>query len=97
MVGHQPSKLRMWVRFPSPAPIQGYGQEVKARDFDSLIRWFKSSYPCHITGYGGIGRHVGFRFQWLTLWGFKSPYPDHGGHFLLPLKAQLVEQGNLGK
>ena len=64
---------------PITCSIQGYGQEVKARGFDPLIRWFKSSYPCHITGYGGIGRHVGFRFQWLTLWGFKSLYPDQGG------------------
>ena len=27
--------------------VEGYRQVGKAQDFDSCIRWFESSYPCH--------------------------------------------------
>ncbi len=38
---------------------------------------------------GGIGRRAGFRFQWLRLWGFKSP----GGH--RTATADLAAEGML--
>jgi hypothetical protein len=48
MVESQPSKLVVWVRFPSPAPYIGLSPSGKARDFDSRMRRFKSCQPCHL-------------------------------------------------
>ena len=36
---------------PVHSAIYGHSQEVKAWDFDSQIRWFKSSCPCHLWKY----------------------------------------------
>ena len=42
--------------------IIGVQPSGKARDFDSLMRWFESSYPSYCRR-GGIGRRAGLKIQ----------------------------------
>ena len=42
--------------------------------------------PATARGRGGIGRRAGFRFQWVTLWGFESLRPHQS---LAPLSMIL--------
>ncbi len=45
-----PQKIRDWEAIPIPDFFfrTGVSPSGKARDFDSLIRWFESSHPCQI-------------------------------------------------
>ncbi len=62
---HQIVALTFGVRFPSLAYFNiGVSPSGKARDFDSLMRWFESSYPSStICRRGGIGRRAGLKIQ----------------------------------
>lgn len=42
-----------------------------------IVDSISTRHPTYICGYGGIGRHARFRFWYLIVWEFESPYPYH--------------------
>ena len=60
---HQIVALTFGGSIPLTRLIIGVSPSGKARDFDSLMRWFESSYPSYTCRRGGIGRRAGLKIQ----------------------------------
>lgn len=71
----------------------GVSPSGKASDFDSVMRWFESSYPCHLCSCGGIGRRTRFRFWHRKACRFDSCHEHHQSRFLVkPLDSAEPDQ-----